>query len=188
MTNTEDLGARVFGARIRARRSNDLTLNELAVRAGYRVQPCRRSNAVNRIHLSLKATGLSRALGVDVGELLAAPEVVITPSDSIPAHSRYGRGTWRRDLPGTAGEHGSRPLQTRSRIAKPPRSPPTAAALGQPSSFSQGPSRSSRSTAEPHCASETVRRRPVMCRISCPTRAMTRRSSCSSSSESRKGH
>ncbi|MDN5607253.1 MAG: helix-turn-helix domain-containing protein [Brevibacterium aurantiacum] len=100
MANTEDLGARVFGARIRARRKyNDLTLNELAVRAGISRAALSKIERGEQDTSVSNAMGLSRALGVDVGELLAPPEVVIARSSSIPAHSGYGRGTLRRDLP-----------------------------------------------------------------------------------------
>lgn len=100
MAKTEDLGARVFGARIRARRKyNDLTLNELAVRAGISRAALSKIERGEQDTSVSNAMGLSRALGVDVGELLAAPEVVITPSDSIVSHESYGVGTWRRDLP-----------------------------------------------------------------------------------------
>lgn len=100
MAITEDLGARVFGARIRARRKyNDLTLNELAIRAGISRAALSKIERGEQDTSVSNAMGLSRALGVEVGELLAPPEVVITASDSIPAHSAYGRGTVRRDLP-----------------------------------------------------------------------------------------
>src|SRR5699024_8027195 len=45
------------------------------------------------------AMGLSRALGIEVGELLAAPEVTITRTETIPTSSDYGHGVRRRDLP-----------------------------------------------------------------------------------------
>lgn len=100
MANTEELGAQVFGARIRARRKySGLTLNELAVRAGISRAALSKIERGEQDTSVSNAMGLSQALGVDVGELLAPPEVVITPSDSILAHSTYGRGTLRRDLP-----------------------------------------------------------------------------------------
>lgn len=100
MANTEDLGARVFGARIRARRKlNDLTLNELAVRAGISRAALSKIERGEQDTSVSNAMSLSRALGVDVGELLAAPEVTITRSASILPSNAYGAGTWRRDLP-----------------------------------------------------------------------------------------
>ncbi|MCD1285071.1 MULTISPECIES: XRE family transcriptional regulator [unclassified Brevibacterium] len=100
MAKTEDLGARVFGARIRARRKyNDLTLNELAIRAGLSRAALSKIERGEQDTSVSNAMGLSRALGVDVGELLAAPEVVITRSDAITSNTSYGTGTWRRDLP-----------------------------------------------------------------------------------------
>ncbi|MDN6748428.1 MAG: helix-turn-helix domain-containing protein, partial [Brevibacterium sp.] len=86
MAITEDLGARVFGARIRARRKyNDLTLNELAIRAGISRAALSKIERGEQDTSVSNAMGLSRALGVEVGELLAPPEVVITASESIPA-------------------------------------------------------------------------------------------------------
>lgn len=100
MANSEDLGARVFGARIRARRRyNDLTLNELAVRAGISRAALSKIERGEQDTSVSNAMALSRALGVEVGELLAAPEVTITPSHAIIPHDSYGTGTWRRDLP-----------------------------------------------------------------------------------------
>ncbi|WP_309130055.1 XRE family transcriptional regulator [Brevibacterium sp.] len=100
MSNPEELGARVFGARIRARRKfNGLTLNELAVRAGISRAALSKIERGEQDTSVSNAMALSRALGVDVGELLATPEVVVTPSASIVGHSTYGAGTWRRDLP-----------------------------------------------------------------------------------------
>lgn len=100
MAKEEDLGARVFGARIRARRRyNDLTLNELAVRAGLSRAALSKIERGEQDTSVSNAMGLSRALGVDVGELLAAPEVTITRSRTITANTSFGEGTRRRDLP-----------------------------------------------------------------------------------------
>lgn len=100
MAKEEDLGARVFGARIRARRkSNALTLNELAVRAGLSRAALSKIERGEQDTSVSNAMGLSRALGVEVGELLAAPEVTITRSEAIPTSSDYGHGVRRRDLP-----------------------------------------------------------------------------------------
>src|SRR5699024_2544632 len=100
MAKEEELGARVFGARIRARRnSNALTLNELAVRAGLSRAALSKIERGEQDASVSNAMGLSRALGVEVGELLAAPEVTITRSEAIPTSSDYGHGVRRRDLP-----------------------------------------------------------------------------------------
>lgn len=100
MAKSEDPGARVFGARIRARRRySNLTLNELAIRAGISRAALSKIERGEQDTSVSNAMGLSRALGVDVGELLAEPEVVITPSDAIAAQSAHGPGTRRRDLP-----------------------------------------------------------------------------------------
>lgn len=100
MAKSEDPGARVFGARVRARRRHSsLTLNELAARAGISRAALSKIERGEQDTSVSNAMGLSRALGVDVGELLGEPEVVITPSESILALTSYGPGTWRRDLP-----------------------------------------------------------------------------------------
>ena len=100
MAKEEDLGARVFGARIRARRKfNGLTLNELAVRAGLSRAALSKIERGEQDTSVSNAMGLSRALGIEVGELLAAPEVTITRTEAIPTSSDYGHGVRRRDLP-----------------------------------------------------------------------------------------
>ncbi|MCM1012613.1 MULTISPECIES: XRE family transcriptional regulator [unclassified Brevibacterium] len=100
MAKSEDPGARVFGARIRARRKySNLTLNELAIRAGISRAALSKIERGEQDTSVSNAMGLSRALGVDVGELLAEPEVLVTPADAIVPHATYGPGTWRRDLP-----------------------------------------------------------------------------------------
>ncbi|MFT9773647.1 helix-turn-helix domain-containing protein [Brevibacterium casei] len=100
MAKSEDTGARVFGARVRSRRRHsNLTLNELAARAGISRAPLSKIERGEQDTSVSNAMGLSRALGVDVGELLAEPEVVITPSEAILALTSYGPGTHRRDLP-----------------------------------------------------------------------------------------